>query len=73
MKQHLSILKFYGHNDQTIYDQVYLVMIVYCLNVLAQLNTESHQSSLQINWLLKAFLWKLIYTWVQKVQKERDP
>src|SRR5699024_3871515 len=44
MKQHLSIKKFYGHSDQAVYNQVYLAMIVYCLHVLAQLNTESNRS-----------------------------
>ncbi|WP_213397804.1 transposase, partial [Virgibacillus pantothenticus] len=34
MKQHLSIKKFYGFSEQTVQNQVYLAMIVYCLNVL---------------------------------------
>src|SRR5699024_5286157 len=44
MKQHLSTTKFYGHSDQAVYNQAYLAMIVYCLHVLAQLNTESNRS-----------------------------
>src|SRR5699024_101001 len=39
MKQHLSIKKFYGHSEQAVHNQVYIAMIVYCLNVLAQIHT----------------------------------
>lgn len=37
MKQHLNIKKFFGHSEQAVHNQVYVAMIVYCLNVLAQL------------------------------------
>jgi IS4 transposase len=36
MKQHLNIKKFYGHSEQAVHNQVYMSMIVYGLNVLAQ-------------------------------------
>src|SRR5699024_10955198 len=39
MKQHLSIKKFYGRSEQAVHNQVYIAMIVYCLNVLAQIHT----------------------------------
>src|SRR5699024_62957 len=68
MKQHLSIQKFYGHSDQAVYTQVYLAMIVYCLHVLAQLNTGSNRSYLQISRLLKASFWKPAYGWQHKIQ-----
>lgn len=73
MKQHLSIKKFYGHSDQAVYNQVYLAMIVYCLHVLAQLNTESNRSYLQISRLLKASLWKPAYIWQHKIQGRGVP
>src|SRR5699024_4622809 len=73
MKQHLSIKKFYGHSDQAVYNQVYLAMIVYCLHVLAQLNTESNRSYLQISRLLKASLWKPAYVWQHKIQGRGVP
>jgi len=68
MKQHLSIKMFYGHSDQAVYNQFYLAMIVYCLNVLAQLNAKSTRSYLQISWLLKASLWIPAYVWQHKIQ-----
>src|SRR5690625_3803837 len=41
MKQHLSIKRFYGHSEQAVHNQVYIAMIVYCLNVLAQIDRKS--------------------------------
>ena len=49
MKQHLNIKKFFGHSEQAVHHQVYVAMIVYCLHVLAQLNTNSERSYLQIS------------------------
>lgn len=42
MKQHLYIKKFYGHSEQAVHNQVYISMIVYSLNVLAQIHSKSH-------------------------------
>jgi len=73
MKQYLSIKKFYGHSDQAVYNQVYLAMIVYCLHVLAHLNTKSTRSYLQISRLLKASLWKPADVWQYKIQGRDAP
>lgn len=73
MKQHLSIKKFYGHSEQAVHNQVYVAMIVYCLNVLAQLNTNSNQSYLQISRYLKAVLWKSAYIWLRKIKGKGVP
>ncbi|API94001.1 IS4 family transposase [Virgibacillus sp. 6R] len=73
MKQHLSIKKFYGFSEQTVQNQVYLAMIVYCLNVLAQLNTNSERSYLQISRYLKEALWKPSYIWIRKIKGKSVP
>ncbi|WP_107842155.1 IS4 family transposase [Metasolibacillus meyeri] len=73
MKQHLNIKKFYGHSEQAVHNQVYLAMIVYCLNVLAQLNTNSERSYLQISRYLKATLWKSAHIWLRKIQGKSVP
>lgn len=73
MKQHLSIKKFYGHSEQAVHNQVYIAMIVYCLNVLAQLNTQSNRSYLQISRYLKASLWKPAYIWLRKIEGKGVP
>lgn len=73
MKQHLSIKKFYGHSEQAVHNQVYIAMIVYCLNVLAQIHTKSHRTYLQISRYLKASLWKPARIWVRKIKGKGVP
>jgi IS4 transposase len=67
MKQHLNIKKFYGQSEQAVHNQVYIAMIVYCLNVLAQLNTNSTRTYLQISRYLKAAPWKSAHSWLRKI------
>ena len=73
MKQHLNIKKFYGYSEQAIHNQVYIAMIVYCLNVLAQLNTQSKRTYLQISRYLKAALWKPLKNLVAQNHRKAVP
>lgn len=73
MKQHLNIKKFYGQSEQSVHNQVYIAMIVYCLNVLAQLRTKSKRTYLQISRYLKAALWKPAYIWLRKIEEKNVP
>ncbi|QGG52138.1 IS4 family transposase [Lysinibacillus pakistanensis] len=73
MKQHLNIKKFYGQSEQAVHNQVYIAMIVYCLNVIAQLNTNSNRTYLQISRWLKASPWKLAHIWIQKIEGKAIP
>lgn len=73
MKQHLNIKKFYTLSEQGLHNQVYLAMIVYCLNVLAQLRTNSRRSILQISRYLKAALWKSAHIWIRKIEGKSVP
>lgn len=73
MKQHLNIKKFYGESEQAVHNQVYIAMIVYCLHVLAQLETNSPRSYLQISRWLRAALWKSANVWLRKIKGESIP
>jgi len=73
MKQHLNIKKFYGQSERAVHNQVYIAMIVYCLNVLAQLTTNSSQTYLQISRFLKASLWKSVHIWFRKIKGKSVP
>lgn len=73
MKQHLNIKKFYGYSEQAVHNQVYIAMIVYCLNVLVQLNTQSKRTYLQISRYLKAALWKSAHIWIRKILGKSVP
>ncbi|MGG3232971.1 IS4 family transposase [Priestia flexa] len=73
LKQHLNIKKFYAQSEQGVHNQVYIAMIVYCLNVLAQLNTNSSRTYLQISRLLKAAPWKSAHLWLRKIVGKTVP
>ncbi|WP_335871399.1 IS4 family transposase [Bacillus sp. 2205SS5-2] len=68
IKQHLNIKKFYGQSEWAIHNQVFIALIVYCLHVLAQLETKSKRKTLQISRLLKAALWKPSRIWIRKIE-----
>ena len=73
MKQHLNIKKFYGHSEQAVHNQVYIAMIVYCLNVLAQLHTNSSYTYLEIGRFLKVSWWKSAHIWLRKIKGKCVP
>ncbi|WP_339214128.1 IS4 family transposase [Ornithinibacillus sp. FSL M8-0202] len=73
MKQHLNIKKFYGQSEQAVHNQVYIAMIVYCLNVLIQLETNSQRTYLQISRYLKAVLWQSAHIWIRKIEGKSVP
>ncbi|MFB7155241.1 IS4 family transposase [Lysinibacillus sp. NPDC056232] len=73
MKQHLNIKKFYGQSEQAVHNQVYIAMIVYCLNVLAHLHTNSSRTYLQISRYLKATLWKPARIWLREIEGNTVP
>ncbi|MER2049819.1 MAG: IS4 family transposase [Solibacillus sp.] len=68
MKQHLNIKKFYGQSEWAIQNQVYIALIVYCLHVLAQIETNSTRKTLQISRYLRAALWKPARVWIRKIE-----
>lgn len=73
IKQHLNIKKFYGQSEWAIQNQVFIALIVYCLHVLAQIETKSKRKTLQISRYLRAALWKPAYIWVRKIEGRAIP
>jgi len=67
LKQHVKIKHFYGHSETAVINQIFLALIVYCLHVLIQLETESRKTILQISRLLKAKLWKDCRHWLRRI------
>src|SRR5699024_12627673 len=64
---------FRSHSEQAVHNQIYIAMIVYSLNVLAQLHTKSNRTYLQISRYLKASLWKPAHIWVRKIKGKGVP
>ncbi|EKN69025.1 transposase [Schinkia azotoformans LMG 9581] len=73
IKQHLSIKKFYGQSEWTIQNQVFIALIVFCLHVLAQIETRSKRKTLQISRYLRAALWKPARIWLRKIEGKAIP
>ncbi|TDM05122.1 IS4 family transposase, partial [Macrococcus lamae] len=68
IKQHLNVSTFYGHSETAVSNQVYVAMIVYCLNLLIKLRTNSRKSILQITRLLKASVWNRSNHLIRRIQ-----
>lgn len=68
LKQHVKIKHFYGQSETAIENQIFLALIVYCLHVLIQLETQSKQTILQISRWLRARLWKPHRHWVGRIR-----
>jgi IS4 transposase len=73
IKQHLSIKKFYGQSEWAIQNQVFIALIVFCLHVLVQLETNSKRKTLQISRYLRAALWKPANIWLRKIEGKAIP
>ncbi|QLK85577.1 transposase [Staphylococcus sp. 17KM0847] len=69
VKQHVNIKKFYGHSQTAVTNQVYITLIVYCLNVLMKLKTNSQKTLLQIVRLLKAVIWEDPKNWLKNIKE----
>lgn len=53
IKQHLNVKTFYGHSETAVANQVYIAMIVYCLNVISKLSTNSKRIYSKLHGYLK--------------------
>lgn len=73
IKQHLNIKKFYGQSEWAIQNQVFIALIVYCLHILAQIETKSKRKILQISRYLRAALWKPAHIWIRKIEGKTVP
>src|SRR5699024_3757297 len=68
IKQHLNIKKCYGQSETAVYNQVFIALIVFCLNVLAKIHKKNKRKILQISRYLRAALWKPAYIWLRKIE-----
>lgn len=73
IKQHVKIKKFFGQSEWAIHNQVFIALITYCLHVLAQQETKSKRTILQISRYLIAALWKSKHIWIRKIEGKGVP
>lgn len=58
MKQHLRIKSFYGKSENAVYNQIWIALITYCLEVLLQLKVGHEGRLLDVKWALQTHLFK---------------
>ncbi|MDQ0218655.1 IS4 family transposase [Peribacillus cavernae] len=58
MKQHLKITSFYGKSENAVYNQIWIAMITYCLEVLLQLKVGYTGTLLELKRTLEIQLFK---------------
>ncbi|KSU86855.1 transposase, partial [Priestia veravalensis] len=63
----------YGQSEWAIQNQVFIALIVFCLNVIAQIETKSKRKTLQISRFLRASLWKPAHIWIRKIKGKTVP
>ncbi|ULG71483.1 IS4 family transposase [Macrococcus brunensis] len=69
IKQHLNVKTFYGCSETAVSNQVYIALIVYCLNMLIKLKNNSRKSILQITRLLKASIWSKGHHLIRRIRE----
>ena len=73
IKKYLSIKKFYGQSEWAIQNQMFIALIVFCLHVLIQIETNSKRKVLKISRYLRAALWKPATIWLRKIEGKTVP
>lgn len=58
MKQHLKVKTFYGKSQNAVYNQLWIALIIYCLQVLLKIKAGDEGTLLKVKWTLRTFLFK---------------
>jgi len=70
MKQHLKIKSFYGKSENAVYNQIWIVLITYCLEVLLQLKVGHDGPLLELKWSLETYLFKGFDAFIQSLFRQ---
>lgn len=73
LKQHVEIKTFYGYSEEAVHNQIFLALITYCLNVLAQLEVKGKPTLLRITRWLKATMWRPASVWFGFIEQRGSP
>ncbi|MBW8352203.1 transposase, partial [Bacillus sp. IITD106] len=72
MKQHLKIKSFYGKSKNAVYNQIWIALITYCLEVLLQLRVSHDGSLLEIKRTLETYLYKGLDAFIRSLFREPE-
>lgn len=67
MKQHLKIKSFYGKSENAVYNQIWIALITYCLQVLLQLKFNHEGPLLELKRTLVKKLFKGLDNFIQSL------
>ena len=70
MKQHLKIKSFYGKSENAVYNQIWIALITYCLQVLLQLRVGHTGSLLEVKWTLETYLFKGLDAFIRSLFRQ---
>lgn len=73
MKQHLKIKTFYGKSQNAVYNQIWIALITYCLQVLIQLKYHHKGSLLDVQRCLVDYLFKGLNEFIQSLFRHPPP
>jgi IS4 transposase len=70
MKQHLKIKSFFGKSQNAVYNQIWIALITYCLEVLLQLKFNHSGSLLEMKRTLETYLFKGLDAFIRSLFRQ---
>ena len=70
MKQHLKMKTFYGKSENAVYNQIWIALIIYCLQVLIKIKAGDVGTMLEIKWTLQTFLFHPFHAFVRSLYRK---
>lgn len=70
MKQHLKIKFFHGKSENAVYNQIWIALITYCLEVLLQLKVGHDDPLLDLKRSLETYLFKGFNAFIQSLFRQ---
>ncbi|KKB38132.1 IS4 family transposase [Bacillus thermotolerans] len=67
MKQHLKIKSFFGKSENAVYNQIWIALITYCLEVLLQLKFSHAGTLLELKRSLETYLFKGLDSFIRSL------
>jgi hypothetical protein len=72
MKQHLVLKKCYGKSENAVYNQIYIAMITFCLNLLMKKRVSYKGTLLELFDFLEEYWWRSFNVFVKELFRPPD-
>ncbi|QAV12003.1 hypothetical protein EB820_10690 [Brevibacillus agri] len=71
LRQHVKITSFYGKSQEAVLNQVFIVLIAFCLLFLVKIFSAGQASLLQAYRWLRVMLWEDSQIWWERLTSKR--